>query len=441
MRRPPERVRHCWMRCVSAMRMRTSGARHLWALCALALCLPLLAPLAACAPLVSVLEGPAGVITFGATVSITGPDVAEGHYALDGYQFYINTINKQGGLLIGGRRYRVALDYYDDQSQPARVTQLYQKLITQDDVDFLLGPYSSLLTSAAVAVAERYGTPMIAPHGAADSSYPPGDKYTFSIVSPAGDYLRGVLALVLARDPTVSTVALLGSDEPFSHEVLAGAASYAEQRGMRVVYEGYYPQQPSDLSGRLAQIKATRPDVLLVSGHLQDAILATRQAHDLCLSPRAVGLTVGPEMSDFEANVGAQGDYIFGATQWTSALTYHGDDQWGTPQNYANAFMRAFPTYTEIPYQAAESTAALVVFQQALQAAGTLDPVAVRNALARTDMMTFYGRIRFDSRGINIYKPMVVTQLQPGGGNYTVFPTDVAQRAPLYPMPPCMGAA
>jgi hypothetical protein len=65
--------------------------------------------------------------------------------------------------------------------------------------------------------------------------------------------------------------------------------------------------------------------------------------------------------------------------------------------------------------------------------------VRVASALAHVDVMTFYGRIKFDNRGVNIYKPMAVTQLQPDGGDYTVFPLDVAQRAALYPMPPCMG--
>jgi branched-chain amino acid transport system substrate-binding protein len=193
------------------------------------------------------------------------------------------------------------------------------------------------------------------------------------------------------------------------------------------------------MSAQIAAMKLLHPDLVLVSGHLQDTILFSRQAHSLCLSPKAVGITVGPAMSEFRANLGSEGDYIFGATQWTSALNYHGDDQWGTPKAYSAAFLSAYPSYSEVPYQAADSTAGLIAFQQALQMAGSLDPVEVAHALAHEDIMTFYGRIKFDSRGVNIYKPMAVTQLQPDGGDYTVFPLDVAQRAPLYPMPACMG--
>jgi branched-chain amino acid transport system substrate-binding protein len=418
-------------------RWRARGWRRVSAWLAL-LALALSLPLAACVP-VTTSESFDGTITFGATIPITGPDVEEGRYALDGYLLYINTVNQQGGLMIGGKHYRLALDYYDDQSDPVKTAQLYQQLITHDNVNFLLGPYSSLLTAAAVPVAERYGTPMVAAHGSAESSYSTRDRFVFSVISPANDYLRGVIAVVLQKAPAASTVALLGADEPFSHEVLAGAAEYAQQRGMKVVYQQYYPLNPADMGEQIATMKQARPDLVLVSGHLQDAILFTRQAHMLCLSPKAVGITVGPAMSEFRANLGAQGDYIFGATQWTSALNYHGDYQWGTPKAYSDAFLSAFPTYTEVPYQAADSTAGMIAFQQALQTANSLDPVEVAHALAHLDIMTFYGRIKFDSRGVNIYKPMAVTQLQPDGGDYTVFPLDVAQRAALYPMPPCMG--
>ena len=130
---------------------------------------------------------------------------------------------------------------------------------------------------------------------------------------------------------------------------------------------------------------------------------------------------------------------MFGATQWTSALKYRGDDRWQTPRAYADAFQAAYPGYDQVPYQVAESTAALVAFQRALETAGSLDPRVVRGALATLDLMTFYGRIKFDDRGVNIYKPMAVVQPQPDGKTYTVFPPDVAERDALYPMPatPC----
>lgn len=378
----------------------------------------------------------AGTITFGVTIPITGERAAEGQYSLDGYRFYVDTVNRAGGILVGNRRYKVVLRYYDDESQPERTAQLYRRLIVNDRVNFLLGPYSSLLTAAAAPVAERYRVPMVAPHGSAEAIYATGSKYVFSIISPAKDYLRGIIAVVLARDPKARTVALLGENEIFSREVIAGAAAYAEARGMRVVARLSYPSQPSSVASQLLAIKRVHPDVLLAAGHLQDSILITRQARDLCLSPKAMGFSVGPSLPEFRANLQSDANYIFGATQWTPDLKYRGDDQWSTPKEFADAFRQRYHGYDQVPYQAAESTAALVVFQHALHAAGTLDRETVRKTLAGLDLMSYYGRIKFDHQGVNIYKPMAVVQVQPGGKVVTVFPLDAATGRALYPMPP-----
>lgn len=375
-------------------------------------------------------------IVFGTTISMTGPLAKESEYSRDGYLLAISTINKRGGIKLGGKTYKAALKYYDDGSQPERTAQLYEKLIAEDHVDLLLGPFSSGLTGMAAPIAEQYRMPMIAPHGSAESIYEQGFRYTFGVVSPAKNYLRGIIAVVLAKDPGAKTVALLGEDEPFAKEVVAGAAEYAEERGMTVVFRALYPTRTQDVSVMLTAINNRHPDLLLGAGHLQDTLLIARQAKDLGVSPKAMGFSVGPSAPEFRANLKRDADYIFGATQWTSALNYHGDDPWETPQAYAAAFRAQYPAYDEVPYQAAESTVALIAYARAIERANTLAPDVMRDTLAGLDMMTFYGRIKFDTRGVNIYKPMAVEQLQPDGRKYTVFPHDVAEREALYPMPP-----
>src|SRR6266508_4336768 len=331
----------------------------------LALCLAASLMLAACGALWSGSSAADDPIVFGATIPITGPKAEEGRYTRDGYQFYIDTLNQRGGIVVGGRAYKVRLHYYDDASDPARVGPLYERLIAQDRVTFLLGPYSSQLTVAAIPIAEKNRVPMVAAHGSAESLYSEDNGYTFSIVSPARNYLRGIIA-----------------------------------------------------------------------GHLQDAILIVKQAKELGVTPKAIGFTSGPSTPEFRANLQKDADYIFGATQWTSALHYSGIGLWATPRDYAAAFQAAHRDYAQVPYQTAESTAALIAFQHAIEQAGSLDSEAVRAAFANLDVMTFYGRIKFDARGVNMYKPMAVEQLQPDGKIYTVFPSDVAERAALYPMPP-----
>jgi len=378
----------------------------------------------------------ADTIVFGAAISITGKTAKEGEYTRDGYQFAIDKINELGGIKVGGKSYKVALKYYDDETKPERTAQLIEKLINEDKVNFLLGPYGSSPTGTAAPIAERYKIPMVEANGAAESVFSKGYTYSFMILSPAKLYLRGIIDAVRSKDPSVKTVAILGENESFSKEVAQGAAEYAKEKGMEVVYDELYPSNAQDVSALLTAIKGKNAQVILGSGHLQDSLLIVKQARDLNVSPRAMGFSVGPSSPEFRANLGKSADYIYGATQWTEALRYNGsDDPWKTPKAFAEGFRAKRPDYKVIPYQIAESAIAVIAYQRAIEKAGSLDPTKVRDALAAIDLSTFYGRVKFDSRGVNVYKPMAVEQYQPDGNKYTVWPADVAEKAALFPMP------
>jgi branched-chain amino acid transport system substrate-binding protein len=378
----------------------------------------------------------ADTIVFGAAISITGKTAKEGEYTRDGYQFAIDKINEMGGIQVGGKKYTVALKYYDDETKPERTAQLIEKLINEDKVNLLLGPYGSSPTGTAAPIAERYKIPMVEANGAAESVFSKGYTYSFMILSPAKLYLRGIIDVVRSKDPTVKNVAILGENESFSKEVAQGAAEYAKEKGMEVVYDELYPSNAQDVSALLTAIKGKNAQVILGSGHLQDSLLIVKQARDLNVSPKAMGFSVGPSSPEFRANLGKSADYIYGATQWTEALRYNGNDPWKTPKAFGDAFRAKHPDYKVIPYQVAESAVAVIAYQKAIEKAGSLDPSKVRDALAANDLSTFYGRVKFDSRGVNVFKPMAVEQYQPDGNKYTVWPADVAEKAALYPMLP-----
>jgi branched-chain amino acid transport system substrate-binding protein len=378
----------------------------------------------------------ADTLVFGAAISITGKTAKEGEYTRDGYQFAIDRINQMGGIRAGGKTYQVALKYYDDETKPERTAQLFEKLINEDKVNLLLGPYGSSPTGTAAPIAERYRIPMVEANGAAESIFSKGYKYSFMIISPARMYLRGIIDAVRAMDPPARTVAILGENESFSKEVAAGAAEYAREKGMSVVYDELYPTNAQDVSALLTAIKGKRPDLILGSGHLQDSLLTVKQSRDLGVSPKAIGFSVGPSTPEFRANLGKSADYIFGGTQWTEALKYEGDDPWKAPKAFSEAFRATHSNYDTTPYQVAESAAAVIAYQRAIEKADSIEPTKVRDALAAIDMMTYFGRIKFDARGVNVYKPMAVEQYQPDGKKYTVWPPEVAEKPPVYPMPP-----
>lgn len=375
-------------------------------------------------------------ILFGATISITGTTAKEGEHTRDGYMLFVETINKQGGITVGGKTYRVALQYYDDESRPERAAELYEKLVNEDQVDFLLGPYGSGPTDTGARVAEHYKIPMVEGSGAADSIFARGNRYIFGVLSPASSYLFGIIDLAVTATPPLKTVAILYADDIFAREVAAGAAAYAQTRGLSVVYQQAYAAETQDVSPLLTEIKALQPDLLLGASHLQDALLVVRQARALQVRPRAMGFSVGPSSPEFRKNLKSDADYIFGASQWTSTLKYQGDDPWGTPDAFAAAFKTRYPDYKVVPYTAASSAAVLVAYTRAIEQAGSLEHAAVRDALDALSITTFYGPIAFDDRGINSVKPMAVEQLQPDGQQYTVFPRAMAEREALFPAQP-----
>src|SRR5699024_9979660 len=106
-------------------------------------------------------------LTIGFTTSLTGQFNADSPPQLRGITLWPDQVNADGGIKVDGTHYKVKLKYYDDQSKPGRVQQLYTRLILQVGADFLLSPYSSGLTSTAAIVSEQFGKVMIAT-GAAD---------------------------------------------------------------------------------------------------------------------------------------------------------------------------------------------------------------------------------------------------------------------------------
>ena len=371
-------------------------------------------------------------ITFGAAISITGKTAKEGEYTRDGYQFYEDTINKQGGIKVGDKTYKVKVVFYDDESKSERTAQLYEKLINEDKVNFLLGPYGSGPTGTAAPIAEKYKIPMIEANGAAESIFSQGYKYTFGVLTPAPAYLRGVVDLALSQDPKPTSVAVLSADDPFSVEVADAAKSYAEQKGLQVVYYQKYPNASTELRAPLTQAKASNPDLFLNSGHLQESVAIMQQARELGFSAKGMAFSVGPAIADFQNTLKGDANYVMGGSQWTPALKYQGDDLFKTPENYNNLFKQTFGY--EPAYQAAESTAAGVTYAKAIEAAGSLDVDKVRDATAKLNFTSFYGKVHFDERGLNDVKPMAVEQWQ-NGRKVTVWPADVAETKPLWPMP------
>lgn len=373
-----------------------------------------------------------GNIKFGAPLSLTGSLNNESKQTQYGYDLWMEATNAKGGIVVGGKHYKVDIKYYDDASKQDLSATLATKLISEDKVNFLLGPYGTASTNSMATIAEQNEIPMVEGNGAAESIFTQGRKYTFGVLSPGFKYLQGVIDMALAQTPKPQKVAILAANDSFSKEVGTGVKNYATSKGMNVVLYEEYPNAETNLTAQVTKAKAMNPDLLLNSGHYAEATAIIKASKELGLNPMAYGFSVGPSLPDWGSTLKNDGNFVLGGSQWTSAVTYKGDDVFGTSKNFFDMFVKKYNV--EPAYQAADGAACGIAYQKAIEKAGSLDPKKVREALAGLDVMTFYGQIKFDDRGLNIYKPMVVEQWQ-DGKKATVWPSDIASAKPQWPTP------
>ena len=379
-----------------------------------------------------------GTILLGSAISLTGKYATAGNHAKVGYDFAIKKINDAGGVKVDGKSYKLAVKYYDDESTPARGGQLAERLINQDGVQYMLGPYSSGLTKAIAPVTEKYKIPMVEAEGASRSLFNKGYKYLFAVLSTSEQYLASAVALAAevakknGKAPGDVKVALAFENDPFSLDVRAGVIDDIKKHGLKIVIDDKLPRNLTDMTPTMTKIKALKPDLLVVSGHSKGAGTATRQIAEMKLSIPMVAMT-HCESADLVGKYKAVANGYLCATQWAETLTYE-DPLFGSAANFNKEIKMAVPAYANksVPYQLAQASAAVYVFKDAFERANSLDKDKLRDALAATDLTTFYGQIKFTEAGNNMAKPMVLRQIQDGKYN-VVAPTAFASHPLMHP--------
>jgi len=375
-------------------------------------------------------------IILGAAVSLTGKYSSNGVHTQNGYNMAVERINSMGGVKVGGKTYKFDIIYYDDESNPKRAAQLAERLINQDGVEFMLGPYSSGLTKAMAPVTEKYGVPMVEANGASRSLFTKGYKYLFAVLAPANLYLDVAIRTAVELNGGKGVkIAMAFEQDAFSQDVRLGIVDAAKETGSKIIIDDKLPKELNDMAATLAKVKATKPDVLVVSGHTKGALTAIRQIAEMQVDVPMLAMT-HCDAAKLSKQHGKNAQYALCASQWHKTLTYK--DKWFKDgMTYDKDFTEMFG-YAP-PYQAAESSAALLVFKDAFERANSFDQKKVRDALAATDMQTFYGNIKFAPGGQNVSKPMVLFQVICDSSgkceNKVVAPLKWASAKLIHPMP------
>lgn len=376
-----------------------------------------------------------GEIELGAAVSATGIYASNGQNTKNGYEFALKKINDAGGVTIGGKCYHFKIRYYDDESTPARAAQLVERLIDQDKIKYVLGPYGSPLTKAILPVIEKYKTPLVQGEAASRSLFTQGYKYQFGIVATSEKYLTPVVDMAAAiarkagKDPSKVKIAMIYQDDAFSLDVRQGVIDQMKKFKMSATIDDRMPKDLNDITSFLTKVKALKPDVLLVSGHEKGAATAARQMAELQIQVPIVGMT-HCESAKVTQDFPKASEGFVCPTQWDETMKAQ-DPMFGTAAHY-NTEIKAAYHYKVVPYQTAQASAAVYVWYDAFKRANSLDKEKVRDALIKTDLQTFYGGVKFAADGSNPGKEIILRQIQHGKYN-VVWPEAVAAAKLNYP--------
>ncbi|MGH6738849.1 MAG: amino acid ABC transporter substrate-binding protein, partial [Bradyrhizobium sp.] len=230
-------------------------------------------------------------IRVGMSMALTGGVAPIGKQVLAALQIWRDDVNAKGGLL--GRP--VELVFYDDQSNPANIPQLYTKLIDVDKVDLLIGPYATNMVAPAIPVLMQFKKTTVGILANAANSKFHYDQY-FSMLptgpEPQKAFSHGFFELAAAAKPRPKTVAIVAADAEFAQNAADGArATIKEIGGFETVFDKNYPPSTTDFSPIMRAVSALNPDIVYVAAYPPDSVGIVRAANEIGLNPKMFGGT------------------------------------------------------------------------------------------------------------------------------------------------------
>jgi branched-chain amino acid transport system substrate-binding protein len=362
-------------------------------------------------------------LRIGATMSLTGAQYSvQGRYGREGYLLCEKHVNAEAGVL--GRPIQLVI--YDDESDGKTAARLYEKLIVEDKVDAVLGPYGTAITEAVADVPEKHRKVMVAANAATSSIWEKGRRYLFMVLAPIDSAAAGVVDLA-ARNG-LRTVAILNQDALLPKAVASGTSQVAKKQGLEVVSSETYPDGTTDFSATLKRLKAVNPDVLVAaSARLDDLVAVTRQMKEVDFNVKMLSSLPYGLLPEYQDRLGRDAEFVYSATFWEAALPNPGNPEFVAA--YQDEFKRA-PAV-----QSANSYAGCRIFVEALRRAGTTDSERLRETLLVLRTKTILGDFAVDQRGFQVGQKAVTIQWQ-GGKQVVVWPDDVASARMRFPTPP-----
>lgn len=347
-------------------------------------------------------------VRLGASLPFTGAFAEEGPEMTLGYEFWRREVEAAGGLL--GRP--VEFVVYDDGSTREGAAAAYRTLVDEDDVDLVLGTVGTLGTAGAVSVLEERGMPCAFPHAWGPLAWDREREWTVPMLPVAGEVPRGLVSVL--ADLGVASFAVVESSSGYARDLTAGLGRFLEDAGIDVVESVEYPR--NDAAARRDALRTAADadaDAIGCGGSVAEVRPLIRAVDEMDVSADAFA------WFDFDDNrlfaLGSAVEGMLGTAIWTPRAAFPGNE--GFVEEFAAWASVRRPDWSRVRLLQHHSPAAYsgaLVLQRAVEAAGTLEPAAVRDALWDGETGTPNGRFAVDDEGYQVGKEMLVCQYQRG---------------------------
>lgn len=370
---------------------------------------------------------PAGLTPLGAVIPLTGRFASGGAQVKAGYELAVEDINARGGVQVGNRRIPLELVILDDESDPTKTVSRLETLATQGAVAYL-GGFGSDLHAAAAAVAEKNRIPYCGVAFALHSIHQKGFKFLFSPFIKSPDIAIGIYRF-LNSVPTAQRprrVAIFAERTDWGRELDRLWTARSTEFGYQVVLSAEYSVGTRDFSDIILRAKAAGAEAVFSVPTPPDGLALMRQMKELDFNPKVILMIRAPDAVSWTQALGKDGDYVLLTPGWHNAFKSSGVAELNA--KHQQRFGRPADVITGPSY------ACVQIVANAIERAGRFDPVAIRDALAATNMQTVAGPVRFRADGTGVV-PFVVVQWQ-NGTQQLVWPKEMGAVPFLYPARP-----
>ena len=351
-------------------------------------------------------------VKVGIPVSLTGQLSLQGSQTLAGIRAWAEDVNRDGGLAVGNVRRPVELVWHDDGSRRDTACAITERLIVDVQVDLLVGPYSAVLTNAVAGVAWEHRRLLWNQGGASPLVYEQGNPWVVGTLTPADEYLSGLLPALREVSPGAATISIVrASTGAFPRDVTSGVEGGADAHGFRVCTSLTFDPASEDFGDVVRTACDAAPDVLVVVGRFQNDL---RIAELLAEAAPPIGTVavVAAGVDAFRERLGPQAENFIGPSQWEPCAV-RSVDYGPSALEVRESLRRA--GHPIVDYPAAQAYAVGVVVQRCIEDCGSLDDSKLRQTAASLDFSTFYGRFRIDAEtGRQTGKQSLLVQWQQG---------------------------